>query len=218
MKKNIIVVLLVLVCAGITCSAALAADDSWDRVKRRGNHHRIDDAFPAHGVRNEKNELVASTSTHPRRWGKGWAKGGAHPHGVGHGDPVPEASKFDIVWFRHVDHAEREKEIAFTKPYIMEKQVVVVEGGQQEDPIPQGPGRGHCGGRAAGSTPEGALGEAQRKFKEIKKYDKNTDAFMDLSIGRIGTRSPWTSWWEGTTCPRGPQVHGAQGGAHLGGP
>jgi polar amino acid transport system substrate-binding protein len=36
-----------------------------------------------------------------------------------------------------------------------------------------------------GSTSEEALAKQNKKFKEIKKYDKNTDAFMDLKIGRI---------------------------------
>jgi polar amino acid transport system substrate-binding protein len=187
MKKNIIVVLLVLVCAGITCSAALAADDSWDRVKKAGKLTiGIDDAFPPMEFRNEKNELVGFDIDASKEVGKRLGIKVEHIPTVW--DTVIlslKARKFDIVWSGMSITPEREKEIAFTKPYIMEKQVVVVKAGNKKIRSLKDLGADTVVGVQLGSTSEGALAKLNRKFKEIKKYDKNTDAFMDLSIGRI---------------------------------
>jgi polar amino acid transport system substrate-binding protein len=96
-----------------------------------------------------------------------------------------KSKKFDIVWSGMSVTAEREKEIAFTKPYIMEKQVVVVKAGNKKITGLKDLGGDTIVGVQLGSTSEEALAKLNKKFKEIKKYDKNTDAFMDLKIGRI---------------------------------
>jgi polar amino acid transport system substrate-binding protein len=80
---------------------------------------------------------------------------------------------------------DRQKEIAFTKPYIMEKQVIVGKAGNKKIKKLKDLGASTTVGVQLGSTSEQALAKLNRKFKEIKKYDKNTDAFMDLKIGRI---------------------------------
>jgi polar amino acid transport system substrate-binding protein len=80
---------------------------------------------------------------------------------------------------------EREKEISFTKAYIMEKQVIVVKADNKKIKGLKDLGENTVVGVQLGSTSEEALAKLNKKFKEIKKYDTNTTAFMDLKIGRI---------------------------------
>jgi len=187
MKKTGLVVVFALLLAGTAASAVLAADDSWDRVKKTGKLTiGIDDAFPPMEFRNEKNELVGFDIDASRELGRRLGIKIEHIPTVW--DTVIlslKAKKFDIVWSGMSITAEREKEIAFTRPYIMEKQVVVVKAGNKKIRSLADVGKDTVVGVQLGSTSEEALAKLDRTFKEIKKYDKNTDAFMDLSIGRI---------------------------------
>ncbi|NMD40749.1 MAG: amino acid ABC transporter substrate-binding protein [Deltaproteobacteria bacterium] len=167
--------------------SAFAADDSWERVKKAGKLTiGIDDAFPPMEFRNEKNELVGFDIDASRELGKRLGITIEHIPTVW--DTVIlslKSKKFDIVWSGMSVTAEREKEIAFTKPYIMEKQVVVVKAGNKKITGLKDLGGDTIVGVQLGSTSEEALAKLNKKFKEIKKYDKNPDAFMDLKIGRI---------------------------------
>ncbi|HOJ13303.1 MAG TPA: amino acid ABC transporter substrate-binding protein [Deltaproteobacteria bacterium] len=186
MKRNVIMVL-VLFLAVMAGSTAFGADDSWERVKKAGKITiGIDDAFPPMEFRNDKNELVGFDIDASKELAKRLGIKVEHIPTVW--DTVIlslKAKKFDIVWSGMSITAEREKEIAFTRPYIMEKQVVVVKAGNKKIRSLKDLGADTVVGVQLGSTSEEALAKLNRKFKEIKKYDKNTDAFMDLSIGRI---------------------------------
>lgn len=146
----------------------------------------IDDAFPPMEFRNEKNELVGFDIEASRELGKRLGIKVEHIPTVW--DTVIlslKSKKFDIVWPSMSITAERRKEIEFTKPYIMEKQVVVVKAGNKKIKALKDLGLSTTMGVQLGSTSEEALAKLNKKFKEIKRYDKNTDAFMDLKIGRI---------------------------------
>ncbi|HQI81450.1 MAG TPA: amino acid ABC transporter substrate-binding protein [Deltaproteobacteria bacterium] len=188
MKKNLLAVVVMTVLAIVfTGSAYAAGDGSWERVKKAGKLTiGIDDAFPPMEFRNEKNELVGFDIDASRELGRRLGIKVEHIPTVW--DTVIlslKSKKFDIVWSGMSVTAEREKEIAFTRPYIMEKQVVVVRKGNTKIKGLKDLGEASVVGVQLGSTSEEALAKLNRKFKEIKKYDKNTDAFMDLKIGRI---------------------------------
>jgi len=187
MKKNLFIFLVMTLLAFVFTGSAFAADDSWERVKKAGKLTiGIDDAFPPMEFRNEKNELVGFDIDASRELGKRLGITIEHIPTVW--DTVIlslKSKKFDIVWSGMSVTAEREKEIAFTKPYIMEKQVVVVKAGNKKITGLKDLGGDTIVGVQLGSTSEEALAKLNKKFKEIKKYDKNTDAFMDLKIGRI---------------------------------
>lgn len=187
MKRNLFVFAVMAVIAFVFTGSAFAADDSWERVKKAGKLTiGIDDAFPPMEFRNEKNELVGFDIDASRELGKRLGIKVEHVPTVW--DTVIlslKSKKFDIVWSGMSITAEREKEIAFTKPYIMEKQVVVIKKGNKKINGLKDLGDQTIVGVQLGSTSEEALAKLNRKFKEIKKYDKNTDAFMDLKIGRI---------------------------------
>ncbi len=174
----------------VLCLAAPAfgADDgSWDRVKAAGKLViGIDDAFPPLEFRNEKNELVGFDIDASRELGKRLGIEIVHIPTAWDGVVMSlKVKKFDIVWSGMSVTPAREKEIAFTKPYIMEKQVMVVKAGNKKIKSTSDLSKKNVVGVQQGSTSEAALGKLNKEFKEIKRYDKNTSAFMDLKIGRI---------------------------------
>lgn len=188
MKKGLLTIVMMAALALVFSGTLFAAEDgSWDRVKKEGKLTiGIDDAFPPMEFRNDKNELVGFDIDASKELAKRLGIKVEHIPTVW--DTVIlslKSKKFDIVWSGMSITAEREKEIAFTKPYIMEKQVIVVKKGNKKVKGLKDLGEATVVGVQLGSTSEEALGKLNKKFKEIKKYDKNTDAFMDLKIGRI---------------------------------
>jgi polar amino acid transport system substrate-binding protein len=188
MKKNVLRMSLMIVMALVYATSAFAAGDgSWERVKKAGKLViGIDDAFPPMEFRNEKNELVGFDIDASKELGKRLGIKIEHVPTAWKGVIMSlKTKKFDIIWSGMSITAEREKEISFTKPYIMEKQVIVVKADNKKIKGLKDLGESTIVGVQLGSTSEEALAKLNKKFKEIKKYDTNTTAFMDLKIGRI---------------------------------
>ncbi len=188
MKKGLLAVLLTAALAFVFTNTLFAADDgSWERVKKEGKLTiGIDDAFPPMEFRKDKNELVGFDIDASKELVKRLGIKVEHLPTVW--DTIIlslKSKKFDIIWSTMSITAEREKKIAFTKAYIMEKQVIVVKKGNNKIKGLKDLNEETIVGVLLGPTSEEALKKLNKKFKEIKKYDKNTDAFMDLKIGRI---------------------------------
>jgi polar amino acid transport system substrate-binding protein len=187
MKKHVLTVCLIVFGLILASSAFAAKDASWDNVKKAGKIViGIDDAFPPMEFRTEKNELVGFDIDASKEVAKRLGIKVEHLPTVW--DTVIlslKAKKFDVVWSGMSITPEREKEIAFTKPYIMEKQVVVVKKGNKAIKDVKDITEASKMGVQSGSTSEDALKKMNKQFKEVKKYDKNTEALMDLKIGRI---------------------------------
>ena len=188
MKKNVLRMSLMIIVALVYATSAFAAGDgSWERVKKAGKLViGIDDAFPPMEFRNEKNELVGFDIDASKELGKRLGIKIEHVPTAWKGVIMSlKTKKFDIIWSGMSITAEREKEISFTKAYIMEKQVIVVKADNKKIKGLKDLGESTIVGVQLGSTSEEALAKLNKKFKEIKKYDTNTTAFMDLKIGRI---------------------------------
>ena len=188
MKKNVLRMSLMIVIALVYATCAFAAGDgSWERVKKAGKLViGIDDAFPPMEFRNEKNELVGFDIDASKELGKRLGIKIEHVPTAWKGVIMSlKTKKFDIIWSGMSITEEREKEISFTKAYIMEKQVIVVKADNKKIKGLKDLGESTIVGVQLGSTSEEALAKLNKKFKEIKKYDTNTTAFMDLKIGRI---------------------------------
>jgi polar amino acid transport system substrate-binding protein len=188
MKKNVLSMSLMIIVALVYATSAFAAGDgSWERVKKAGKLViGIDDAFPPMEFRNEKNELVGFDIDASKELGKRLGIKIEHVPTAWKGVIMSlKTKKFDIIWSGMSITAEREKEISFTKAYIMEKQVIVVKADNKKIKGLKDLGESTIVGVQLGSTSEEALAKLNKKFKEIKKYDTNTTAFMDLKIGRI---------------------------------
>jgi len=188
MKKILMVIGLIFAATTLFVATGSAADDgSWARIKADGKLViGIDDAFPPMEFRNEKGELVGFDIDASRELGKRLGIEIVHKPTAWKGVIMSlKTKKFDIIWSGMSVTAERKKEIAFTKPYIMEKQIMVVAAGNDKIKSVNDLGKASTVGVQLGSTSEEALASLKKEFKEIKRYDKNTAAFMDLKIGRI---------------------------------
>lgn len=187
MKKLLYAIGLVGIIVAFFSAPAPAADDSWDKVKAAGKLViGIDDAFPPMEFRNEQNELVGFDIDASRELGKRLGIEIEHVPTAWKGVIMSlKTKKFDIIWSGMSVTEERMKEISFTRPYIMQKQIMVVKAGNEKVKSVKDLGDKHIAGVQLGSTSEEALKSLGAEFKEIKRYDNNTSAFMDLKIGRI---------------------------------
>ena len=178
---------LVLMVLAMTTPALAATDNSFNRVKSSGKLViGIDDAFPPLEFRNDKNELVGFDIDASRELGRRLGLKVEHVPTAWDGVVMAlKVKKFDCIWSGMSITPEREKEIAFTKPYIMEKQVIVVKAGNKRIKSLKDLTAATTVGVQLGSTSEEALKSLKKTFKETKRYDKNTSAFLDLKIGRI---------------------------------
>ena len=186
MRRNLRFALVLMVLA-MTTPALAATDNSFNRVKSSGKLViGIDDAFPPLEFRNDKNELVGFDIDASRELGRRLGLKVEHVPTAWDGVVMAlKVKKFDCIWSGMSITPEREQEIAFTKPYIMEKQVIVVKAGNKRIKSLKDLNAATTVGVQMGSTSEEALKSLNKTFKETKRYDKNTSAFMDLKIGRI---------------------------------
>lgn len=93
------------------------------------------------------------------------------------------AKRFDIILSALSVTPEREQQIVFSKPYLEEKQIIVVAKNNTDINAPEDL-KGKVVGVQLGSTSEEAIKPIGGTIKEVKKYEKNTEALEDLAIGR----------------------------------
>lgn len=91
--------------------------------------------------------------------------------------------KFDIILSTLSITDERKQTIDFSEPYIMEGIIVAKKGSNSEINSLEDL-KGKTIACQLGTTSESAA-QKIKGIKELKKYDKMTEAFHDLSIGRI---------------------------------
>ena len=165
---------------------AFAGDGSWQRVKKEGKLViGLDDSFPPMGYRQADGKLVGfdvdaaeelakrlgiKTEWQPTAWA-----------GVIHS---LNAKKFDCIWNGMTITEARAKEVAFTKPYVMDGQIAIVNFKDKRfkslDDLKD----------VKAGTQKGSSGlEAVKKLKsaptELKEYEDYPKALLDLEAGRI---------------------------------
>jgi polar amino acid transport system substrate-binding protein len=167
-------------------AGAFAGDGSWDKVKKDGKLViGLDDSFPPMGYRQADGKLVGFDVDAAEELGKrlgikiewqptAW-------DGVIHS---LNAKKFDCIWNGMTITPERAKEVAFTKPYIMDGQIAVVNFKEKRFK-----GLKDLKNFKAG-TQKGSSGvEAVKKLAsaptELKEYEDYPKALLDLEAGRI---------------------------------
>lgn len=188
MKKvfSLILIVLMLVTSLAGCGKKESKNiNSLDRVKKAGKiSFGLDDSFPPMEYRDDKNNLV----------GFDIDLGNAIAKKLGvKAEFVPtdfngillslQSGKFDSILSTLSITDERKKSIDFSEPYIMEGIVAVIKNGNSSIS-----GLQDLSGKVIacqlGSTSETAALKIQG-IKELKKYDKITEALHDLAIGRV---------------------------------
>ena len=146
----------------------------------------LDDNFPPMGFKNDKNELVGYDIDLAREAGKrlgvemefkpiDWSAKEAELNG----------KRVDALWNGMTITEERKKNVAFTKPYMQNHQIVIVTA---KSPIKaKADMAGKVVGVQDGSSAVDAVSkeDISKQFKELKKFGDNVAALMDLSTGRL---------------------------------
>ena len=190
MKKILALILIVassaLLFAGGTKEAQ--GDSSLSVVKEKGVFILgLDDSFPPMGFRDEKGEIVGFDIDLARevclRMGVELKL-----------QPIDWDAKIldlnsrdiDAIWNGLTITDERKESITFSKPYIANRQIIIVKTGSGIDTIAALSGRKV--GLQLGSSAENAVmsrAGAAESFGEMNKYQDNVQALMDLEVGRI---------------------------------
>lgn len=162
-----------------------AADNSWDKVKQSGVLRvGVDDTYPPSVFRDEKNNIVGFDVDIAREVGK---RLGLKVEFV----PVDwngvilalNANKYDMICSALSVSEERAKAILFSPAYLNVGQVIVTSN-KTKNIKSQKDLEGRTIGTQLGSTSEEAANALPFK-KSIRTYQKFTEVFMDLGIGRL---------------------------------
>lgn len=189
MRKNILMAL-VFVMAFLLLFAGCGAgsEDTFNDIKAAGKFVvGLDDEFAPMGFRDENNEIVG--------FDVDLAKEAARRLGLEvEFQPISWDAKemelknknIDVIWNGLSITEERKKQMAFTKPYLENLQVIVVPEGS--DIKTKADLAGKKVGVQAGSTSKDALEADTETFEsigELVEYPTNFEALLDLGTGRI---------------------------------
>lgn len=184
MKK--LLLLLSCLIVSLIAVSAFAGDDSWARVKKEGKLViGLDDSFPPMGYRQADGSLVgfdvdAATELAKRlgikiEWQPTAWDGVIHSL---------NAKKFDCIWNGMTITPDRAKEVAFTKPYIMDGQIAIVNF-QEKRFKGLKDLKGYKAGTQKGSSGVEAVKKLATAPTELKEYEDYPKALLDLEAGRI---------------------------------
>ncbi|HOV63007.1 MAG TPA: amino acid ABC transporter substrate-binding protein, partial [Spirochaetia bacterium] len=164
------------------------ADTSLAKIKEKGNFVLgLDDSFPPMGFRDDSGNIVGFDID--------LAKEAAKRMGVDvvlkpvDWDGVLLSLKkgdIDVIWNGLTITESRKEQIAFSKPYLENRQIIVVKGDssiQKKADL-----AGKTVGLQMGSSSEEALASdatTASSLKEVRKYSNNVEALLDLAAGRI---------------------------------
>lgn len=191
MKKKFGVLTIVIFLMGILltgCGQTQKSNDtSWDDIKAKGKFVvGLDDSFPPMGFRDEKGQIVGFDID--------MAKAAAEKLGVKvEFKPVEwdgvilslNNKDIDVIWNGLTITEERKKQIVFSKVYLQNKQIIVVQKNSTINSKKDLSGK--TVGLQMGSSSEKALNadaDTSKSLKEVRKYSNNTEALLDLSQGR----------------------------------
>jgi polar amino acid transport system substrate-binding protein len=186
MKK--ILSLLIILALAVTTVFAATQDNSLNYIKEKGVFVLgLDDSFPPMGFRDQEGEITGFDID--------LAKEVCKRMGVElKTQPVDWNAKIldlnskniDVIWNGLTITDERKKNVEFSKPYIANRQIIIVKAGSGIDTKADLAGK--TIGLQFGSSADDAVKSDPKTMKsmgEIIKFEDNVQALMDLGIGRI---------------------------------
>ena len=147
----------------------------------------LDDNFPPMGFRDDKGELVGFDIDLAREAGKrigvevqfkpiDWSAKEAELNG----------KRIDVLWNGLTILESRKEHIAFTDPYMANRQIIIVKAGSDIKD------KAGLAGKVIGVQESSSAVDAMKKeeavsktFKELKQFGDNITALMDLEAGRL---------------------------------
>lgn len=182
--KKIVMCLMLMVTVFVS---SFGADKSLEDVKKKGYFIvGLDATFAPMGYRDEKGELVGLDID--------LAKEVAKRMGVEarfkpcEWDAIVfdlRSKNIDMVWNGMTITPAREKQVAFTKPYLSNDQIIFTRKGTDPAKVENLAGKivgvqlGSSGAQSVEDNP------IRKEIKELKKYATNVEALMDLEAGRL---------------------------------
>ncbi len=146
----------------------------------------LDDAFPPMGFRNENNELVGFDIDLAKAAGeKMGVEMEFQPIDWDSKELEIESGKIDLIWNGFTINEERLATFEFSKPYLDNRQIVIVPEGSEIKTKADLAGKNV--GIQDGSSAVDAVtaDEISTSFATMPTYDTNVLAFEDLKIGRV---------------------------------
>lgn len=192
MKKQVSVLLMAL-----AASVALLGCDKKEEAKQEAPAPApvavskivvgLDDNFPPMGFRDEKNELVGFDIDLAREAAKRLgAEVEFKPIDWNAKEAELNGKRVDVLWNGLTITEERKANIAFTAPYLENRQIIIVTA---DSKIKDKAGLAHkvIGVQEGSSAVEAIEKDAAtaKSFKQLKKFGDNVTALMDLSAGRL---------------------------------
>lgn len=147
----------------------------------------LDDNFPPMGFRDDKNELIGFDIDLAKEAGKRLGVAVSFkPIDWSAKESELNGNRIDVLWNGLTITEERKANILFTKPYLENRQIIVVT---EKSPIKT---KAELAGKVVGVQDGSSAVEAIQKdeataksIKELKKFGDNVTALMDLSAGRL---------------------------------
>lgn len=187
--KKILTILAVIILAATLITGCGSKDKTGiEGITERGKMIvGLDDSFPPMGFRDENNEIVGFDIDLAKEVGNHlglevefrpvvWETIGMS---LNNGD-------IDMIWNGYTISDARKKEVLFSEPYLKNQQIIVV--GPNSDIKNKADLAGKTIAIQAGSTSQDALEkdvEVFESLKEVRKFENNVDALLDLKVGRV---------------------------------
>jgi len=147
----------------------------------------LDDNFPPMGFRDEKNNIVGFDIDMAKEAAKRMGmEVEFKPIDWNSKEAELNGKRIDMLWNGLTITEQRKQNILFSKPYMENRQIIVVNAGS---PIKT---KADLAGKVVGAQDGSSSVDALEKepsvlqsFKELKKYADNVAALMDLKAGRL---------------------------------
>lgn len=147
----------------------------------------LDDNFPPMGFRDEKNTIVGFDVDMAKEAAKRLGMAVEFkPIDWNSKEAELNSKRVDVLWNGLTITEKRKENILFTKPYMENKQVIIV--GANSAIKTKADLAGKVVGAQDGSSSVDAVSKEAavlKSFKELKKYPDNVAALMDLKTGRL---------------------------------
>ena len=175
-------------CTKTTKAGDDAKDTSLEQIQTKGKLVLgLDDAFPPMGFRNENNEIVGYDIDLAKEVAKRLGVTLVlQPIDWNAKEQELNTGKIDCIWNGFTITEERTKNMAFTKPYLKNAQVLVVKKDAAYQTLADLTGK--TVGLQAGSSAAEALDTAadfKAGLKNVVEFKDNLTALMDLEIGGV---------------------------------
>jgi len=191
-RKSVVAAVLLIIATSFILTGCIGsstgADNSWEKIKEKGEFVLgLDASFPPMGFTDENGEIVGfdidvanevfsrlgvALKLQPIIWD---AK-----------EQELNSGNIDCIWNGFTINDERKEKVLFTKPYMRNRQVLLVTGDSKYSKLSDFEGKKL--GLQAGSSANDALDSSEdfkSKLKEVVFFDDNMSALLDLEIGGV---------------------------------